>query len=85
MWAWVESPQSGQGHPQRPDGEGYWEGQEWEIVGSAGPRVRKLKFKSQDLWITKSLDCSDDNSDCHSLLCVRECAEPISFPLTVTL
>lgn len=51
-------------------------------MGSAGPRVRKLKFKSQDLWISKSLGCNDDNGDCHSLdalLCVRQCAEHVLF------
>lgn len=36
-------------------------------VRSAGPHVRRLKFKCQGCWITKSFDCNDDDSDCHSL------------------
>lgn len=65
MWTWVESPHSGPGHPQRPDSEGYWEGKEWEIWEVQG---HVTKNSSSSPWITKSLDCSDDNSDCHSLI-----------------
>lgn len=45
-------------------------GRLWEVQGP----VSGNSSSSPKTWLTKSLGCNDDNSDCHSLdplLCVR--------------